>query len=132
MNRLLTAALIVGLLNSCADLRTRTEERNEAFTRTMNGWVARSSDDLLREKGPPADTTVLADGGRELAYMKRNIVMGATGPVVVSLYDPLVGGRVPQLKTTGISASDRTCKLVFRVSPANIIESWSASGTNCH
>lgn len=132
MNRFPVTTIALVLLGSCGAMQNRMEERKEAFTRNMDGWVARSVDELVAEKGPPTITTRLSSGGKELEYAKRNVVVGASGPYVVSIYDPTAGGRVPQLKMSGISTNDLTCKFVFRISPANIIESWSATGNDCY
>lgn len=132
MKRVLVAALTLVLLSSCTALQKRTEEKQEAFSRGMALWVGRPVDALLLEKGPPTGSAAAPDGGRVLEYAKTTFKSGASGPYVVKIYEPTAHGRVPQVKDSGISTSDLSCTLRFKVSPDNIVESWSATGNACY
>lgn len=132
MKRFLVAAMALVLLSSCTALQKRTGEKQDAFGRNMDLWVGRPVDALLREKGEPTGSAGAPDGGRVLEYAKTTIKSGASGPYVVKIYEPTAHGRVPQVKDSGISTSDLSCKLVFRVSPDNIVQSWSATGNACY
>jgi hypothetical protein len=123
-------------LSSCGT----AEKQKAAFTYEMDAFVGQSVDNVLTAKGPPTGTASLSSGGRVIEYSKSTTLTSSGGSYTVTqpVYVPGYGGapgtwvQVPQQHTTGASSYEQSCKLLFKVSKDNIVESWKAEGNNCY
>ena len=132
--RILVAVLALFLLSACAS----EAQRKARFYQAMDPFVGGTADDLVLAKGPPSNSFTLTTGGRVFEYMQRQTVTSGGdsypigGPVVVS--DRHGGGWVlpPVYHRIPVTTAEYYCKILVRISPANVVESWSAEGNGCY
>ena len=131
----ITVLVLALLLAGCVSLA----ERRQQFTQAMDSWVGRSADELISSRGPPTNSASLSTGGRVLEYARSALVTsgGGTYTTVVPVFvpNPAGGGRyvgVPSQQAVPVVTSEMNCRILFRVSPANRVESWSAEGNACY
>jgi hypothetical protein len=132
--RILVAVLALLLLSACAS----EAQRKARFYQAMDPFVGGTADDLVLAKGPPSNSFTLTTGGRVFEYTQRQTVTSGGdsypigGPVVVS--DRHGGGWVlpPVYHRIPVTTAEYYCKILVRISPANVVESWSAEGNGCY
>jgi len=127
--------LVLLLLAGCVSMA----ERRQQFAQAMDSWVGRSADDLISSRGPPTNSATLSTGGKVLEYARSVMVSngGGTYTTVVPVFvpNPAGGGSyvgVPSQQAMPVTTSEMNCRILFRVSPANRVESWSAEGNACY
>lgn len=134
-----TLVAIVGALISLTAC-TSIEQRRDDYTRAMNAWIGHSADDLVIAMGPPSKDFTLSTGGRVFEYYHHRRITSGGGSVTYlqQVFVPASGGRpgywvaIPTSQAQPIFSSDVSCKLLFHVSPKNVVERWSAEGSDCY
>jgi hypothetical protein len=131
--RLILAVLLVSMLTGCASLA----QRKAAFAQSMDIYVGKSADDLVIAEGPPSGTYRLSTGGQVFEYFKtRTVLHGGSYTVMQPIYMPGANGgtwmSVPTQLAAPVSSSEYFCKLLFRISAKNVVESWTAQGNDCY
>lgn len=133
--RLIPALLILASLTGCVSL----EQRKATFAQSLDIYVGKSSDDLVLAKGPPSRSFKLSTGARVFEYFTSQTVVrgGDSYTTFQPVYVPSASGggswiSVPTQQATPVSSYAYSCKILFKVSPANIVESWSSSGNGCY
>jgi hypothetical protein len=124
VHRIFGSASLVALalvLSGCANI----EERRKAFTSDMDSWVDHQADELIIARGPPTNSATLSDGGRVLEYSSSAFVTSG-----YSYSYPYYWSAYPY--NGFVYVDEFTCKVLFRVSQANRIQSWSALGNACY
>jgi hypothetical protein len=115
-----------------------TAQKKEKFSQDLDSWIGKSADDLVVAKGPPTSTFQLSSGGRVFEYSKSGSVTSGGGSYTINqtVYKPGAGGGtweyVPQQKALPTSTHEYSCKVVFKVSAANVVESWTSEGNRCY
>ncbi len=128
-------AIALGL-SGCTSL----EERKQDYANAMNPWIGRPADDLVLALGPPSKDFTLSTGGRVFEYFHKRRVTSGGGSVTFmqQIFVPASGSRngywvsVPASQTMPIYSTDVSCRLLFRISPKNVVEGWSAEGNDCY
>lgn len=131
--RLILSVLMLSMLAGCASL----EQRKAAFARNMDIYVGKTADDLVIAEGPPSSTFRLSSGGQVFEYFKtRTVLHGGSYTVMQPVFVPGANGgswvSVPAQQSLPVSSSEYSCKLLFRISAKNMVESWSARGNDCY
>ena len=132
--RLVVAVLIIFMMTGCVNMA----ERKATFAQGMDTFVGKNADDLVIAKGPPTSTFRLSSGGQVFEYAKSQTVMRGGGSYTV-MQPVYVGGTngggwlsVPTQQSTPVSSYQYSCKLLFKISAANKVESWSSEGNSCY
>jgi hypothetical protein len=111
-------------------------ERQGAFTQEMDAFVGSNADELVVKRGPPSNVATLSTGGKVLEYSKSRTVTSGGGSFTTyaSTYDPGTKKwvNVPQQQAIPVSSKESHCKILFKVSPSNIVESWTSEGNGCY
>lgn len=131
--RILITALALALLCGCAS----QAQRKAKFYQSLDPFVGGTADDLVLAKGPPSSAFTLTTGGRVFEYAQRQSVTSGGGsypiggPVLVS--DRHGGGWVvpPVYHSIPVTTTEYYCRVLIRISPANLVESWSWEGNGC-
>jgi len=132
--RVAAVLLALLMLSGCAS----QAERKAKFYQSMDGFVGASVDDLVLAKGPPSNSFTLSTGGRVFEYSRSQLITSGGGsyPVGGSVFvgDRRGGGWVsaPSYRTFPVTTSEYFCKILVRISPANLVESWSSEGNDCY
>jgi hypothetical protein len=132
--RILATVLALLMVSACAS----EAQRKARFYQAMDPFVGGTADDLVLAKGPPTNSFTLTTGGRVFEYTQRQTVTSGGGsypvggPVVVA--DGHGGGWVlpPVYHRVPVTTAEYYCKILVRISPANLVESWSAEGNGCY
>lgn len=133
--RPVAALLALLLLSGCVS----QEQRKAKFFQSMDAFVGGTADDLVLAKGPPSNSFTLSTGGRVFEYLRNQTVTSGGGsyPAVDSVFVHDHRGRggwvsVPSYRSFPVSTAEYYCKILVRISPANIVESWSSEGNDCY
>lgn len=127
-----TAIVVCALLMvGCAS----TQQRKGEFTVAMDAWIGKSADDLVLDKGPPTGSFQLSNGQRILEYLEKETVINRSSGFAAST--GIVSGDgswffIPRYTFAPDRSTTWTCKVLFTVTPQNIIESWKSQGNNCY
>lgn len=115
------------------------EQRKTEFAENTDRFIGKNADDLVIAKGPPSNTYTLSTGGKVFEYSKSAMVTrgGGSTTVMKSTYVPNSSGygswvQVPTQQANPVYSREQSCKILFQVSPANIIDSWKAEGNACY
>ena len=132
--RFILVMLLLATLASCTSL----EQRKASFAQTVDIYVGKNADDLVLAKGPPSSSFTLSTGAKVFEYSRSQTVMrgGNSYTTMQPVYVPNANGgswvSVPTQQATPVSSFEYNCKILFKISPANIVESWSAQGNGCY
>ena len=111
------------------------EKRQNEFNAGMNSWIGKHTDTLFVAKGPPTNSVTLSNGGKVLEFSRAQLVTSGGGSytVFVPHYNPAskTSVMVPQQRAIPVTSALHDCKLLFKVSAENRIETWSAEGNSC-
>lgn len=131
--RIVTVTLALLLLCGCAS----QAQRKAKFYQSLDPFVGGTADDLVLAKGPPSNSFTLTTGGRVFEYAQSRSVTSGGGsypigePVLVS--DHHGGGWIapPIYHSFPVTTTEYYWRVLVRISPANIVESWSWEGNGC-
>lgn len=132
--RMIIGFLVLVTLTGCTSL----EQRKATFAQGIDIYVGKNADDLVLAKGPPTSTFTLSTGARVFEYLSTHTVIRGGGnftsfqPVFVP---NTAGGnwvQVPTQQSTPLSSYEYSCKILFKISRSNIVESWTAEGNGCY
>lgn len=131
--RTVIAGLALLLLCGCAS----QAQRKAKFYQSLDPFVGGTADDLVLAKGPPSNSFTLTTGGRVFEYADSHSVTSGGGsypiggPVLVS--DRHGGGWIapPVYHSIPVTTTEYSCRVLVRISPANLVESWSWEGNGC-
>jgi hypothetical protein len=90
------------------------ELRKVNFAQSNDRFIGKNADDLVMAKGPPTSAFTFSSGGRVLEYSKSWTEVNGGGYFSPPIY------------------FQKSCKLRFKISTANIVESWSSEGNACY
>jgi len=105
---------------------------------TYNQLVGRNADDLVIEKGNPSDIYSLEGGGRVFEYWYLKDSMTLSQHALRTAHAQTAMNESPRIMSTesGVPfrkrklAPNKECKIMFKVSASDIIESWSTECEN--
>lgn len=132
--RLILGITVLVILTGC----TSIEQRKATFAQGIDIYTGKNADNLVLAKGPPTSTFTLSTGERVFEYLSTNVVI--RGGNNFTSFQPMfvpntTGGnwvQVPTQQSTPISSYQYSCKILFRISRSNIVESWTAEGNGCY
>lgn len=145
--------LLITVLCACV-----TPQKSQ-FSMLIDKWVGRSADELAVRNGPPEEIFMLDSGGKIYSYLKSQMAernsetkadivnpdrlyrediaredIRTSNPYTLAPPLPILGPGTPyansDLRPKPVKRKN-SCKLLFKISDANIIESWSADGAGC-
>ncbi len=116
------------------------EERRAAFFNRLDPFVGKTADELVLQKGVPTGSYTLSNGGKVLEYAASRVVTRGGGSMTVfqQVYVPGSNGgtgawvSVPVERPMPSRVDEENCKIIFQVSPKNIVESWRSEGNACY
>ncbi|MGK2915114.1 MAG: hypothetical protein ACSLE5_11830 [Porticoccaceae bacterium] len=132
--RIIVTVLALLMVSGCVS----QEQRKAKFFQSMDAFVGGTADDLVLAKGPPSNSFTLTTGGRVFEYSRNQTVTSGGGsyPVAGSVFvgDRQGGGWIsaPSYRTFPVTTSEYYCKILVKISPANLVESWSSEGNDCY
>lgn len=134
--------LAIALVFVLALAACNSAQRKEAaarFQAEMDGFIGKSSDELILAKGVPTGAATLTTGDKVLEYSKSRIETVGGGSYTVNnpVFVSRPGGTgswiyVPSQQTQPVQSWEVSCKLIFQVSPDNKVLSWKAEGNGCY
>ncbi|BBP00209.1 hypothetical protein [Sulfuriferula nivalis] len=133
--RLIIAILMFTMLTGCVSM----EQRKATFNQSLDIYVGKNADDLVLAKGPPTSSFTLSTGAKVFEYSNSQSVTrgGNSYTTMQPMFVPGANGggswmSIPTQRTTPLSSYEYFCKVLFKISAANIVESWSAQGNGCY
>lgn len=124
-------------LAGCSTLNR--EEAAARFQAAMDGFIGKSSDELILARGVPTGTALLTTGDKVLEYSRSRTetVGGGSYTINSPVFVPRPGGtgtwiNVPTQQTQAVQSWEVRCKLLFHVSADNKVLSWKAEGNSCY
>jgi len=138
MKNLIGVCLLSSLvLSGCGTLSF--EERQKHFMDENEVFVGKTFDELVTGKGVPTGTATLTDGSKMVEYYNAQIeVTGGESysfPTTTYVQNPNGGGNwiyVEQMYSLPVRSWNKVCKIDFKVTPTNIVESWKFDGKGCY
>lgn len=136
MMRIIVALAVLASLSGCVSM----EERRAAFFNSLDPFVGKTADELVLQKGVPTGSYMLSNGGKVLEYATNRVVTRGGGSMTVfqQVYVPGSNGgtgawvSVPVERPMPSRVDEENCKIIFQVSPKNIVESWRSEGNACY
>jgi hypothetical protein len=132
--RLIITMLMFAMLTGCVSM----EQRKATFNQSLDIYVGKNADELVLAKGPPTSSFTLSTGAKVFEYSHSQTVNrgGDTYTTLQPVFVPNANGgswvSIPTQRATPLSSYEYFCKVLFKISPANIVESWSAQGNGCY
>lgn len=130
MKTMLLVSLLALALGGCGMVQAKKDK----FAAEQAQWVGKHVDDLVTKKGPPTSSYPLTNGGKVMEYSKHETHTSGGGSYTVyrSVYQNGQWVSVPQQQSVPVGTQNLSCNLIFRISPSNIVESWSQEGNSCY
>lgn len=125
--------ITVLLLAGCA----AAPKEKPDFDKALDAWVGRSLDSLVAEKGQPGNTFPLPGGAKVYEYTTtQDIVLGGgvnqtTQAAYKSGPTGAAYGTVASTQKNTEFKAQTTCRVLFKISDKNVVESWTADGNGC-
>lgn len=136
MMRIIVALAVLASLSGCVSM----EERRAAFYYSLDPFIGKTADELVLAKGVPTGSYTLSTGGRVLEYARSRLVTRGGGSMTVyrQVYVPGKNGAagawvtVPMEQAMPANTMEESCKILFQISPKNVVESWKHEGNACY
>lgn len=132
--RLIITILMFAVLTGCVSM----EQRKATFNQSLDIYVGKNADDLVLAKGPPTSSFTLSTGAKVFEYSRSQTVNrgGDSYTTLQPVFLPSANGgswvSMPTQRTVPLSSYEYFCKVLFKISPTNLVESWSAQGNGCY
>jgi hypothetical protein len=133
--RLIITILMFTMLTGCVSM----EQRKATFNQSLDIYVGKNADDLVLAKGPPTSSFTLSTGAKVFEYSRSQTVNrgGDSYTTLQPVFVPSANGggswvSMPTQRATPMYSYEYFCKVLFKISPVNIVESWSAQGNGCY
>lgn len=136
MMRILAVLAVLVSLTGCVSM----EERRAAFYNQYDPFIGKTADELVKQKGVPTGSYTLSTGGKVLEYATSRVVTRGGGSMTVfqQVYVPGKDGgtgawvSIPVDRPMPSRIDEENCKIIFQISPKNIVESWRSEGNACY